>query len=149
MATNDNSTLPAGCGDLTGTVQNNGGPIDATTAGNYIKDYLSGVNDKGDHNYGYLFGLSKVTDFLAKITAYNTATPPPTTQIEGVRVYLGRKAPLVTGTPMEKIMDTLFMIPVFADGNDLPIVHFADAITIILGDPRPCPTLCSQLSSLL
>jgi hypothetical protein len=144
--TNSKTSLPAGCGDLTRNVQDNGGPLDPTVASTYIKNYLAGVNDPTatNHNYGYLFGLNKVTDFLTQITNYNATKPAKL--IEGVRVYLGRQAQATANLPMEKIMDTLFLIPVFSDGSDFPQVHQVDGATIILGDPRPCPTLCLLLS---
>jgi hypothetical protein len=150
MATENKPTnLSAGCGNLTHGVNDNGRPLDPGKATGYVKNYLEGLTDpKGqDHNYGYLFGLTKVTDLMTLITGYNSKKPA--IPIEGVRVYIGRQNPIKAGDPMpprEKIMDTLFLMPVLANGNDLYKVHQLADVNMILGDPRPCPTLCLMLS---
>jgi hypothetical protein len=141
------TNLLSKCEAITTNIQDNGGPVGPVIASGYVTNYLSGITDptgKG-HNFGYLFGLDKVTFFMAQIAAFNSNSPAK--PIEGVRVYLGRKAP--TGSvviPMEKIMDTLFLMPVLSDGTDLYTVHGFEATEIILGNPRPCPNECSILS---
>jgi len=147
----EKKALPASCKALKTNVQSNGAPLDRKAAADVVTNYLQGVNDPSgsDHNFGYLFGLDQVRWFIGGIDVYNNGKTPDK-QIQGVRVYLGRKTPVQSGQvlSMEKIMDTLFLMPVLADGTDLYKVHQILPDDTILGDPRPCPNECKALSFL-
>jgi hypothetical protein len=143
------------CKELTHGILGSGGPITSTVAGTYIKHYLDGVNDNDGtkHNYGYLFGLDSFATFFKQINDYNVAPKNSKLQIEGIRVYIGRKAAMPKGTagpaiPRENIMDTIFLIPVTSDGKDLYEVRKLQGDEIILGNPRPCPNECLTALSL-
>jgi hypothetical protein len=151
MATEEKTEgLQSKCGPLTTDVQNNGAPIDKPTAVQYVSNYLTGVHDGTgkDHDFGYLFGLKKVTAFMEQIAKYNA--DKPLKQIAGVRIYVARQSPIKAGTvvPMEKVMDSLFLMPVLTDGTDLYKMNDFAGNDIILGNPRPCPNECKSLSFL-
>ena len=139
--------FPSECVVLTEGIQNNGGPITRGKAAGYVKNFKEGIGTTGRAmpNFGYLFGLDKVSAFLEQIAMYNRQTA--TDKILGVRVYLGRTSPLSNGnTPGEQIMDTVFLIPVKEGGKDTPDIGAFLQGDGILGDPRPCPNQCKMLS---
>jgi len=141
------------CDELKHGILGDGKPLDPTKAGGYIKNYLQGVGDGPgtSHNFGYLFGFDNITTFFNDILAYNDDDDNPT-KVQGVRVYIGRQNPVDPqgpALPREKIMDTVFLIPVLSDGTDLPQLTHLEDDTIILGDPRPCPNECLRELSFL
>jgi len=144
----DDNELPQECLVLTEGVLQNGKPISRDTAAAYLANYLNGVRTTGrkEPNYGYLFGLEKVRGFLKQIDDYNNQKPAVT--IDGVRVYLGRTTTMTdTTTPGEQIMNTVFLMPVFANGQDVYVIEKSPFQGEgILGDPRPCPNQCKMLS---
>ena len=151
---NETSHPRVDCEKLRNKILGTGRNLPTKTAKGYITNILKNWGDTSgkSYNFGYLFGLDKVTIFMNQISDYNNNLKPGQLPVEGIRVFVGRKESDATGVPREKIMDTVFLMPVDHNGNDLSGVQpplDKDDPDIILGDPRPCPNECLKAVSFL
>lgn len=98
------------------------------------------------HSYGYFFGLNKIDEFRKVITKLDSIQPD-NNKIIGVRVYKS-----MTLKENNKKHYDVFMVPVTADGHNLPEIdthqdidslNFTDEGTV-LNASIPCPNQCSQ-----
>ncbi|WP_259067798.1 hypothetical protein HDF24_18940 [Mucilaginibacter sp. X4EP1] len=151
---NKSNHLLINCEELTKDILGVGTNLLTETAKRYITNLLTcwGNPDGKSNNFGYIFGLDKFNIFINQVNAYNSQLKPGEPQVEGIRVFVGRQEPAAVGVPREKIMDTVFLMPVLHGGGDLSTVqpppheNLVDP-DIILGDPRPCPNECIKFIS--
>ncbi|SHM94274.1 hypothetical protein [Mucilaginibacter sp. OK098] len=92
--------------------------------------------------YGQLFGLNCFKTFMDKIDAYNTGLAAAD-QITGVRIYEAMCVrPSLPPPDDTRLLADVLIIPVLANGQDVPTIHDAIDPMLVLSDGMPCPNEC-------
>lgn len=92
--------------------------------------------------FGQLFGLTSFKNFIAKIDNYNTGLLPAD-QITGIRIYEAMCVrPSLPPPDDTKLLADVLIIPVLANGKDIPDIGGVADPMLVLGDGMPCPNEC-------
>jgi len=145
---NPNAEPADQCAVLKRGVGDAGEPISQSQAAMYLNNYMAAVKGTSadGQNYGFLYGIDQIQWLLGKIAAYNLGKTGDD-RIQAIRTYFGCTIdPAREPVPAGQIVNTLFLIPVLGNGNDIPDLKI-ERDDAILGNPRPCPNECFMLSA--